>query len=353
MVTNAPVLLEQLDSRTTSVATSVTFKCNANGNPPPIITWYRNGELIENSYVTNIDSKSLKINCVEPEDQGIYECFARNSFGEVKSSGHLTVRKKHQYKDLTARPLNVKCYPADFNSVIITYESKHTYNMISYYIAAKDPFTWQSPPPLSPLTSSSFKITTYMEPLKKYGVYLRGIIRKETNKHVISNSKSDQTIISLTRMSDLVECATQGIPVRYTSMSNMNSIFIWWADTLKQNLTSMVIQFLHNDTMNPPLFAAEIIGTYANFGGSNNYLTYSEFSSSLEKIPADTKIAKSPESVLQRNRRYLGHDDEEENETDLYMKISRVATRNAIYPNSNEGTISEVSEKNSINLLNR
>lgn len=341
-VTSPPALTELLDSRTTSVATSVTFNCSASGNPPPTITWYRNGELIENSYVTSIDSRSLKINCVEPEDQGIYECFARNSFGEVKSSGHLTVRKKQQYKDLSARPLNVKCYPADFNSVIITYESKHSYNMINYYIATKDPYTWQSPPPLSPMTPYSFRITTYMEPLKKYGVYLRGIIRKETNKHLMSSSKSDQAIISLTRMSDLVECATQGIPVRYTSMSNTNSIFIWWADTLKLNLTSMIIQFLHNDTMYPPMFAEEIIGTYANFGGSNNYLTYSEFGPSLEKIPADTRIANSIERTLHRNRRYLGEDDDE-HERDLYMKISRVATRNAIHPNSNEGTINEVS----------
>lgn len=331
------MLTESLDSRTTSVATSVTFNCTATGNPPPTVTWYRNGEQIENNYITNIDSRTLRINSVEPEDQGIYECFVHNSIGEVKSSGHLTVRKKQQYKDLTARPMNVKCYPADFNSVIITYESKHLYNMINYYVATRDPYTWQSPPPLSPMTSTSFRITTYMDPLKKYGVYLRGIIRKDANKG--GGAKSDQAIISLTRMSNLVECATQGISVRYTSMSNMNSIFIWWADTLKLNLTSMIVQFLHNDTMNTPQFASEIIGTYTNFGGSNNYLTYSEFSSSLEKIPAETKIADSPNRVLQRNKRF-GDDDADR---DLYLKISRLATRNAIYPNSNEGTISEVS----------
>ncbi|XP_063704517.1 uncharacterized protein LOC134833940 [Culicoides brevitarsis] len=330
-VTSPPALLEPLDSFTTSVAAQITFVCNATGNPPPNVTWYRNGKRLENNYVTSIDGKSLKINCVEPEDQGIYECFARNPYGEVKSSTHLTVRKKQQYKDLSARPLNVKCYPADFNSVIITYESKDVYNTINYYIATRDPYTWQSPPPLDPMTKSSFRITTYMEPLRKYGIYLRGTIRKDAKT---SGSKNDYAVMTLTRMSDLVECATQGIPVRYTSMTNMNSIFIWWADTLKLNLTSMVIQFLHNDTMDQPTFKHEIIGTYANFGGSNNYLTYSEFGPSLEKIPIE-----SDEKV--RRKRFLWNNDDE-HESDLYMKISRLATRNAIYPNSNEGTISEV-----------
>uniref|UniRef100_A0A336MHG5 CSON015462 protein n=1 Tax=Culicoides sonorensis TaxID=179676 RepID=A0A336MHG5_CULSO len=331
-VTSMPVLAESLDSRTTSVATAVSFNCSATGNPLPEITWYRNGKLIENSYVINYETPILRINSVEPEDQGIYECFARNSVGEVKSSGHLTVRKKQQYKDLDERPMNVKCYPADFNTVIIKFESKNVYHMINYYVATKNPYSWQSPPPLEPLDQNTIKITTYIEPLKKYGIYLRGIMRKDTNK----NGKSDQTIMSLTRMSNLVECATQGIPVRYTSMSN--NIFVWWADTNKLNLSAIYVQFLHNDTMNSPLFSTEIIGTYIHFEGSNNYLTHAEFSYGLVKLPAETTTIQ-PSYTSGNRRKRFGMDYEDNSR---YMKMSKLSTRNAIFPHYNEGTISQV-----------
>lgn len=336
-IMSPPVLLQTLDSRTTSVATSVVFNCSASGNPASEITWYRNGKLIENNYIINYDAPTLRINSVEPEDQGIYECFARNPMGEVKSSGQLTVRKKQQYKDLTARPFNVKCYPADLNSVVVTFESKQTYNMVNYYIASKYPFSWNSPPPLELHTNSSIKITTYVEPFKKYGIYLRGIIRVNSNKRP-GNSKSEPTIISLTRMSDVIECATQGIPVRYTSVSNQNSIFLWWADTHKLKLSSLIVQFLHNDTTNLTTFSKEIVGTYTNYIGNNNYLTWSEIEPNLVKISAATKIIDPlDQMLLDRKKRDSGDD--------FYLKMSRLSPRHAVVqPDLNEGTISEVNK---------
>ncbi|PAA94273.1 hypothetical protein BOX15_Mlig022710g1 [Macrostomum lignano] len=57
--------------------------CRAEGNPTPRIEWYRNAELVSNStrYQVRRDDY-LQLLRVQPEDSGIFQCFAVNSAGE-------------------------------------------------------------------------------------------------------------------------------------------------------------------------------------------------------------------------------------------------------------------------------
>ena len=94
---------------------SVTFLCQAVGEPVPDISWYFNGVMInvsDNSDKYMIVSRSLNITTTEntltvynvtSSDVGTYTCDSSNFIGSVTSSGILTVTSKfdiHLFKTL-------------------------------------------------------------------------------------------------------------------------------------------------------------------------------------------------------------------------------------------------------------
>lgn len=314
-----PIITHDFGSRTTSVATSTAFNCSATGNPTPTITWYRNGQLLENSYLLNYDPPTLKFSSIDPEDQGIYECFARNDAGEIKISGHLTVRKREEYEDVDLRPFNVKCYPAKDSSLVVTYEPKQPYNFITYYIASTLPYQWQTPPPKPVGPNNSITIDSHLIPFRRHGIFLRGLWDGQPR---------------LSRLSDPVECATQGVPIHYT-VSSSSSIFIWW--TIEAELTGYVIQFWHNDTDNPIPFTDNIVGTVKQFPNNDNYLTWSEIDPYLQKLPAVARLANYDNFDRRRRRRNLNfgidNDDYDDGE-EMVEEFSRTRlfARHAVIP---------------------
>ena len=54
---------------------NITLKCRAKGVPQPQITWYKDGEIIQNG------GETLSISSVEQIDSGQYSCKAANSLG--------------------------------------------------------------------------------------------------------------------------------------------------------------------------------------------------------------------------------------------------------------------------------
>lgn len=105
-----------------NIASSKTFRCLATGNPRPVITWYHNGEPFNSSYTRYINANELYIPSFDPDESGIYQCFARNIAGEVYSSGELRLRNQ---SEVIPNPLkNIKCYPHTFNSINVTFENQ-------------------------------------------------------------------------------------------------------------------------------------------------------------------------------------------------------------------------------------
>ena len=85
---------------------SVTFSCEAIGEPTPTFSWYFNDVMITESDKYSIYSgrvigraeSSLQINNPETSDAGTYTCHAENVVGSDNSSGILTVNGKiHSY----------------------------------------------------------------------------------------------------------------------------------------------------------------------------------------------------------------------------------------------------------------
>lgn len=326
-----PIFIQTFNSRTTSVATPNNFNCSARGNPPPTITWYRNGKLIENSYLVNYEPPTLRISSVEPEDQGIYECFAHNKAGEIKTSGHLTIRKKQQYKDINVRPYNVKCYPAGDRNLIVTFESKEIYTGITYYIGSKQPYEWQTPPLEMLLRNNSITIKSHLVPFRKHGIFLRGLMSQDRG--------SDGRHMFLSRLSDLTECATQGVPVHFT-VSSSSSIFVWWTTDVK--LTGYVIQFWHNDTDNPIPFTENIVGTVVKFPNNDNYLTWSEIEPFLIKLPAVARLAHQEPLEMRRRRREVEFEYDDDDAVEDDYSRTRLFARHAAMLSLGSSKVTEV-----------
>ena len=76
---------------------NVTLQCKAAGFPPPIITWYKDGQMI-NGERRQFKKRTLDIKAIEFEDRGIYTCTAENLLGRVQLAVNLTVKGKQLIK---------------------------------------------------------------------------------------------------------------------------------------------------------------------------------------------------------------------------------------------------------------
>jgi hypothetical protein len=68
------------------------LECDVAGSPKPIVTWFKNGDMVINSdYFQIIEGRNLRILGVVSTDAGMYQCFAENIVGSVQASARLIV----------------------------------------------------------------------------------------------------------------------------------------------------------------------------------------------------------------------------------------------------------------------
>jgi len=65
--------------------------CNATGDPPPLITWQRNGVRIETGMRYVVEKDALNVKQVKVADSGIYVCTATNEAGTDQQAFTLEV----------------------------------------------------------------------------------------------------------------------------------------------------------------------------------------------------------------------------------------------------------------------
>lgn len=93
----APRFLTKLQPVRAPDGSSITFECQVEGSPRPVITWFRQTAVIKPSldfqmvYDEEGNMASLTIAEVFPEDAGTFTCVAKNSAGFASSSTELIV----------------------------------------------------------------------------------------------------------------------------------------------------------------------------------------------------------------------------------------------------------------------
>lgn len=75
----------------------VVLPCKAGGFPPPVITWYKDGQVIEEER-KQFKKRNLEIKSILFEDHGMYTCTAENLLGRVQLSVNITVKGKYSIK---------------------------------------------------------------------------------------------------------------------------------------------------------------------------------------------------------------------------------------------------------------
>lgn len=70
------------------------LNCEVQGNPLPTIEWYRLGEPIprDREGITYLTNGALRIDHIQKEDSGIYECVATNEAGKTTKIINLAVQ---------------------------------------------------------------------------------------------------------------------------------------------------------------------------------------------------------------------------------------------------------------------
>lgn len=97
----APSFVRVFQDRETSEGKMTRFDCRVTGRPYPDVTWYINGNLIQNDVTHKIlvnesGNHSLMITNVSRLDGGVVTCLARNKTGEISTQARLIVLEKEQ-----------------------------------------------------------------------------------------------------------------------------------------------------------------------------------------------------------------------------------------------------------------
>uniref|UniRef100_A0A3B4Z1V9 Hemicentin-1 n=1 Tax=Stegastes partitus TaxID=144197 RepID=A0A3B4Z1V9_9TELE len=88
-----PAISSETQRYLAPVDSSVTLQCQAEGSPPPSVTWHKDGQQLSESVRRRVlSSGSLQMAFIQPSDAGRYTCTAANAAGTVSLEMSLTVQ---------------------------------------------------------------------------------------------------------------------------------------------------------------------------------------------------------------------------------------------------------------------
>jgi len=101
-----PIFKQKIRDKAYNVGDSCTLKVHVVGDPMPLLSWYRNDELLSEGgrvrLVRGDDGRhSLTVLQTKPNDFGVYKCVARNKYGTVTSRARMLCGGT-----ITAEPFN-------------------------------------------------------------------------------------------------------------------------------------------------------------------------------------------------------------------------------------------------------
>lgn len=87
-----PIILSGPVNQSLPIDSVAYMSCEAEGNPKPVISWYKDGVPVSSSHKVNMSNPNhLEIQSLQKEDSGSYTCVASSRSGKATWSGHLLV----------------------------------------------------------------------------------------------------------------------------------------------------------------------------------------------------------------------------------------------------------------------
>ncbi|XP_034032090.1 protogenin B-like [Thalassophryne amazonica] len=114
-----PTIVERPESQTRPRAGTARFICQAEGVPPPRISWLKNGKEVHLNGRIKMYNSKLVITQIIPEDDAFYQCMAENEQGSVLSLAHLIVVMS---EDRPSAPRNVHAETISSSAILLAWE---------------------------------------------------------------------------------------------------------------------------------------------------------------------------------------------------------------------------------------
>ncbi|KAG7482590.1 immunoglobulin superfamily DCC subclass member 4-like [Solea senegalensis] len=115
-----PVILQPPETVSLSRGNTARFVCNSSGEPPPVLHWLKNGQLIKPFRRIKTQSPGvLLINQLALEDAGYYQCIADNGLGTACATAMLTVIVR---EGLPSPPRHLSATPYSSTTALLTWE---------------------------------------------------------------------------------------------------------------------------------------------------------------------------------------------------------------------------------------
>ncbi|KAM9311940.1 immunoglobulin superfamily DCC subclass member 3 [Gastrophryne carolinensis] len=223
LVVQAPAeFVQHPQSISRPVGTTAIFTCLAQGEPPPQITWLKNGRELEPSGHIKLknNNSSLTISGISQEDEAIYQCIAQNSAGSSQASARLSVIWA---EGLPGAPQNVTTTTVSSTSIQVSWSEplENTKEIIGYVVHIRkieDPVQMEYQEAVSKDTFQ--QIVTDLEPSTTYSFYIKAYTSR-------GPSKASATVVQST----LGE--VPAVPSLYIKVLNSTTIQAAWEPSIK------------------------------------------------------------------------------------------------------------------------
>ncbi|XP_075063730.1 immunoglobulin superfamily DCC subclass member 3 [Mixophyes fleayi] len=223
LVVQAPAeFVQHPQSISRPVGTTAIFTCLAQGEPPPQITWLKNGQELEPSGHIKLknNNSSLTISGISQEDEAIYQCIAQNSAGSSQASARLSVIWA---EGLPGAPQDVTANTVSSTSIQVSWSQplENTQEIIGYVVhirKTKDPVQMEYQEAVSKDTFQ--QIVTDLEPSTTYSFYIKAYTSRGA-------SKASASVVQIT----LGE--VPAVPSLYIKVLNSTAIQAAWEPSIK------------------------------------------------------------------------------------------------------------------------
>ncbi|XP_036384090.1 protein sidekick-1 isoform X2 [Megalops cyprinoides] len=181
-VTEVPFFTAEPKRKTVGeVEKTVDIQCQAMGTPMPKLEWYKDSvplSKLNNPRYKVMSSMGLQVRKVHPNDAGIFQCFARNSAGEIQAHTNLVVTSVPPA--FTKAPSDITA--TDGTVAVFTCETSG---------APKPAVTWKRGPQI--LASGSVQIPRFTL-LESGGLQVNPIFLQDTGNYTCYASNSEGVI---------------------------------------------------------------------------------------------------------------------------------------------------------------